>query len=108
MTPDPVERARAMEGIYTEDIEILEPEDVFVGRDTINDYIAVVQSKAPPLSGRITSHTQNKDYILWGWDFGFPGDKRALGTEVLHMRGDLIEKIVIFSGDGDVFTEGTR
>ncbi|WP_431969236.1 hypothetical protein [Actinacidiphila sp. bgisy160] len=108
MIPDAAERAKAMEEIYTEDIKIMEPEDVFAGRDAINDYISVVQRKAPPLSGRLVSHLQNKEFIHWSWDFGFPGSKRALGSEVLHLNGDLIEKIVIFSGHSDIFTEGTR
>ncbi|MEV7995126.1 hypothetical protein AB0O67_25445 [Streptomyces sp. NPDC086077] len=108
MTPDATARAKAMEDIYTEDITIMEPEDVFVGRETISDYIDVVQRKAPPLSALLVSHSQNKEYIHWSWNFGFPGNKTALGSEVLHLKGDLIEKIVIFSDDTDIFTEGTR
>ncbi|WP_328884833.1 hypothetical protein [Streptomyces sp. NBC_00316] len=108
MIPDAAERAKAMEGVYTEDIKLMEPEDVIAGRDVINDYISVVQRKAPPLSARLVSHFQNKEFIHWSWDFGFPGNKRALGSEVLHLKGDLIERVVIFSADSDVFTEGTR
>ncbi|MFJ4467233.1 nuclear transport factor 2 family protein [Streptomyces sp. NPDC089424] len=108
MITDATARAKAMEEIYTEDITIMEPEDVFVGREAISNYIDVVQRKAPPLSGRLVSHSQNKEFIHWSWSFGFPGNKTALGSEVLHLRGDLIEKIVIFSADSDVFTEGTR
>ncbi|MFD7440886.1 hypothetical protein [Streptomyces sp. NPDC059909] len=108
MIPDAAERAKAMEEIYTENVTFMEPEDVFVGRDVINDYIDVVQRKAPPLSGRLVSHSQNKEFIHWSWAFGFLGNKTALGSEVLHLNGDLIEKVVIFSADSDVFTEGTR
>ncbi|MGW1543051.1 hypothetical protein ACWCPM_22895 [Streptomyces sp. NPDC002309] len=108
MIPDATARAKAMEDIYTEDITVMEPEDVFVGREVISDYIDIVQRKAPPLSARLVSHSQNKEYIHWSWNFGFPGNKTALGSEVLHLKGDLIEKIVIFSDDTDIFTEGTR
>ncbi|MER5604344.1 hypothetical protein [Streptomyces sp. NPDC002265] len=108
MIQDAAERAKAMEHIYTEDIKVMEPEDVFAGRHVINDYISVVQRQAPPLSGRVVSHFQNKEFIHWSWDFGFPGNRRALGSEVLHLNGDLIEKIVIFSAHSDVFTDGTR
>lgn len=106
MTPDPVARARAMEGIYTEDITFMEPDHVFVGRDALNDYITVVQRQAPPSSGLVVSHSQNREFIHWAWNFGFPGDKSASGSEILQCEGDLIEKVVIFSADMDVVTEG--
>ncbi|MEU0185457.1 hypothetical protein ABZ312_30455 [Streptomyces sp. NPDC006207] len=108
MTPDPAGRAEAMEGIYTEDITIMEPDQVIVGRDAINAYITAVQRQAPPLSGLITGHLQNREFIHWAWDFGFPGGKSALGSEILQLDGDLIEKVVIFSADMDVVTEGLR
>ncbi|MFF3878583.1 hypothetical protein [Streptomyces sp. NPDC001978] len=108
MIPDPVERAKAMEEIYTENITFMEPDDVFVGRDAINDYIGVVQRKAPPLYGRLVSHFQNREFIHWAWDFGFPGNKSALGSETLQLNGNLIEKVIIFTGDMDIVVEGTR
>jgi hypothetical protein len=108
MTPDRDARATAMEGIYTENITVMEPDRVFVGRDALNDYIGVVQRQAPPLSGLILSHAQNREFIHWAWDFAFPGGKSALGSEILQCDGDLIEKVVIFSTDMDVVTEGTR
>lgn len=106
MTPDPVARAKAMEDVYTENITFMEPDHVFVGRDTLNDYITVVQRQAPPLSGLVVSHSQNREFIHWVWNFGFPGGKSALGSEILQCEGDLIEKVVIFSSDMDVVTEG--
>ncbi|WP_089228155.1 hypothetical protein [Actinacidiphila glaucinigra] len=106
MTPDPVARAKAMEGIYTENITLMEPDHVFAGRDALNDYITVVQRQAPPLSGLVVSHSQNREFIHWVWNFGFPGGKSALGSEILQCEGDLIEKVVIFSADMDVVTEG--
>ncbi|WP_326570437.1 hypothetical protein OIE69_03515 [Actinacidiphila glaucinigra] len=106
MTPDPVARSKAMEGIYTENITLMEPDHVFVGRDALNDYITVVQRQAPPLSGLVVSHSQNREFIHWAWNFGFPGGKSALGSEILQCEGDLIEKVVIFSSDMDVVTEG--
>ncbi|MFJ9917514.1 hypothetical protein [Actinacidiphila glaucinigra] len=108
MTPDPVARAKAMEGIYTENITFMEPDHVFEGRDALNEYISVVQQQAPPLSGLLTGHSHNREFIHWSWDFGFPGGKSALGSEILQCDGDLIEKIVIFSSDMDVVTEGMR
>ncbi|WP_030922113.1 hypothetical protein [Streptomyces sp. NRRL B-24720] len=108
MIPDPAERAKAMEEIYAENITLMEPDDVYVGRDAINDYIGVVQRKAPPLYGRLVSHFQNKEFIHWAWDFGFPGDKSALGSETLQLNGNLIEKVIIFSADMDIVIEGTR
>ncbi|MEU1618881.1 hypothetical protein ABZ479_16495 [Streptomyces sp. NPDC005722] len=108
MIPDQAERAAAMEDIYTEDIALMEPDDLFVGREAVNDYISVVQRKAPPLYGRLVSHFQNREFIHWVWDFGFPGGKSAQGSETLHLDGDRIEKVVIFSADHDVVVEGTR
>lgn len=108
MTPDPAERAKAMEGIYTQDITFMEPDQVLVGRDAVNAYIDVVQRQAPPLSGIVTGHSQNREFIHWAWDFGFPGGKSALGSEILQCDGDLIGKVVIFSGDMDIVTEGMR
>ncbi|MGW1887587.1 hypothetical protein [Streptomyces sp. NPDC001970] len=108
MIPDPAERAKAMEGIYAENIRFMEPDDVFVGRDALNDYIDVVQRKAPPLSGQVVGHSQNREFIHWSWEFGFPGNKTAVGSEVLQLNGDLIETVTIFSTDMDIVVEGTR
>lgn len=107
MIPDPVARAKAMEGIYTEDFIFMEPEpdNVFVGRDALNDYISVVQQKAPPVGIEVESHHKNREFIMFRWDVEFPGEKTSVGWEILHTRGDLLERIVIFSPNHEVVTE---
>ncbi|MFD5572592.1 hypothetical protein [Streptomyces cadmiisoli] len=99
--PDPTERAEAMAGIYTEGIRFMEPDDVFVGREVLNEYIDVVRRKASPLRSRVVSHTRNREFILWTWDFGFPGNRTAVGLEVLRLDGDLIDTVTVFGSDRD-------
>ncbi|MEV5386283.1 hypothetical protein [Streptomyces sp. NPDC052721] len=108
--PDPGERAKAMEDIYAENFTFMEPEpdNVFVGRDALNDYISVVQQKAPPVSIEVESYYQNREFVFFRCDALFPGGKTSVGWEVLHTKGDLLERIVIFSPNHEVVTENLQ
>ncbi|MFG3660969.1 hypothetical protein [Streptomyces sp. NPDC047706] len=100
MIVDPGERAEAMEGIYTEHVRFMEPDNVFVGRDALNDYVDAVQRKAPHLGGRVVVHSQNRNYIHWVGSFAFSGAMTVVGSEVLRLNGDLIDEVVVFGSDG--------
>ncbi|MDX3239028.1 hypothetical protein PV392_25740 [Streptomyces sp. ME03-5709C] len=108
MTPDPDARAEAMEGVYAEDITVMEPDRVFVGRGALSDCIGVVQRQAPPLSGLVVSHAQRRELVHRSWDFAISGGKSALGSAIRPCDGDMIEKVVILSADMDVDTRRHR
>ncbi|PWI19352.1 hypothetical protein DI272_38250 [Streptomyces sp. Act143] len=104
---DPIERAKAIEETYAENITFMEPEpdNIYVGRAALNDYIGVVQQQAPPVSIEVESYYKNREFVHFRWDAVFPPEKTAVGWEVIETTGDLIEKIVIFSPDHEVVTE---
>lgn len=93
---DPDERAATIAKVYTEDVTIVEPDEILRGRDALNKRIGLLQDQFSGLEFIIDSPIQHHhDYAMYAWRQPTPaGD--VVGWDVLHFTGDLIDRAVMF------------
>ncbi|GAB3396802.1 hypothetical protein GCM10027360_92520 [Amycolatopsis echigonensis] len=88
-----------MKETYTEDIRFLEMEEVFLGHQEVSDRIGKVLELAPPTLIQLEGVIENHDYVQWEWSVVHPSGGTARGWEVFHLKGDLIDTLIVFTPD---------
>jgi hypothetical protein len=106
--PDLDKRIEKIKETYAEDIRFLEMEEVLLGHQEISDRIGKVLELAPPILIQIEGVIENHDYIQWEWSFVHPSGGTARGWEVLHINGDVIDSLVVFTPDMATVVDGVR
>ena len=95
---DPHERAEQIAKVYTEDVTVVEPDQIVRGRDALNARIGLLQEHFAGLEFSVVGPIEHHhDYAMYQWNQ--PTATRpepVTGWDVLHFDGDLIDNAVMF------------
>ncbi|MET7996959.1 hypothetical protein ABZU76_39400 [Amycolatopsis sp. NPDC005232] len=80
--------------------------ELFTGITEMDELIGRTQGIAQVLFLGIDGMIRNRDYLQWEWTLVNETAGETHGWEVIHLDGDLIDMLVIFSTGIDVVMDG--
>ncbi|MGY4384688.1 catechol 2,3-dioxygenase-like lactoylglutathione lyase family enzyme [Pedobacter sp. UYP24] len=91
-------RKIAMDLIYSDHVNFLDPYANLKGKERLNDFITVLQTKCPDhvfsLVGNVLQH---HDTIKFNWKFeSEKEDSKIMGSDILFLKNGLVDTIYVF------------
>jgi len=91
-------RKALIQEIYTEDVEVVDPFSVIVGRQTLNNFITELQNKYPGYLFELSKDIDSHNHIArLNWRYGPPDNPDTItGQDIFVISAGRIERLFVF------------